>query len=91
MKLKNLDNVWQRKENFSLLNLPFVTYLVEPSLKNPFSETITYIAPFKGAIVIHEPINGIFFSISETEKGCENHLQKLLDAIFHKLNNVIQT
>ena len=91
MKLKNLDNVWQRKENFSILDLPFATYSVEPSLNNQFSERITYIAAFKGAIVIHEPINGIFFSICEAEKGCENHLQKLLDDIFQKLENVIET
>ena len=91
MKLKNLDNVWQRKENFSILDLPFVTYLVEPCFKNQFSERITYIATFKGAIVIHEPINGTFFSINEAEKGCEIHLQKLLDDIFQKLENVIET
>jgi hypothetical protein len=64
---------------------------VQPSFKHQFSERITCIATFKGAIVIHEPINGIFFSINEAEKGCEIHLQKLLDDIFHKLENVIET
>jgi hypothetical protein len=91
MKLKNLDNVCQRKKNFSILNLPFVTYLVEPSINNQFSKRITYIATFKGAIVIHEPINGIFYSINEAEKGCEIHLAILLDDIFQKLENVIET
>ncbi|MFT4803628.1 MAG: hypothetical protein ACI9YE_000823 [Psychroserpens sp.] len=62
--------------------------MVEPSFQNQFSERITYIATFKGAIVIHEPINGILFSISEAEKGCEIHLQKLLDDIFYRLENV---
>ena len=91
MKLKNLDKVWQRRKNFSILNLPFVTYLVEPSFKNQFSERITYIATFKGTIVIHEPINREFYSINEAEKGCEIHLQKLLEDIFQKLENVIET
>jgi hypothetical protein len=65
--------------------------LIEPSFKNQFSERITYIATFKGAIEIHEPINGIFYSINEAEKGCEIHLQKLLDDIFYRLENVIET
>jgi hypothetical protein len=58
--------------------------LAELSFKNQFSESITYIATFKGAIVIHEPINGAFFSINEAEKGCEIHLQKLMDDFFFK-------
>ena len=78
MKLKNLDNVWQRKENFSILDLPFVTYLVEPSFKNQFSDRVTYIATFKGAIVIHLPINGTFFSINEAEKGLRKSSPKII-------------
>jgi hypothetical protein len=68
------------------LYLPFVTYLMQPSFKNQFSERNTYIASFKGAIVIQDPINGTFLSISEAERGCEIHLQKLLDDIFDRVN-----
>jgi hypothetical protein len=90
MKLKDLTPVWSNRNNFAVLDLPFITYLVEPDWANDIiTSNKKYVASFKGSILVHEAIINDFTSIEEAKMACEAHLGKILKLIFQKLFKVV--
>ena len=86
MKLKNLDKVWHRNECYSIFSLPFVCYSVQPLQANVVKK---YVVNFKASIFYPEPISAIYDTITEAEIACENHLTKLMEYLFVRMEDIL--
>ena len=89
MKLKNLDKVWHRNECYSIFNLPFVCYSVQPVHRQKNISKQKYVVSFKACILYPEPMNTIFNTITEAEIACENHLTKLMEYLFERMKDIL--
>jgi len=93
MKLKDLKEVWHVGSNYAILSLPFVSYSVQPHWKNrlePNKLNHRFMASYKSSIAVNQTFENEFLSMEDTIKGCEMHLQKLLDYLFLKLDKVVE-
>lgn len=93
MKLKDLKDVWHVGSNYAILSLPFVSYSVQPHWRNRFELDPTrhrFMASFKSYIAVNQTFDNEFFSTEEAMRGCELHLQNLLDYLFLKLDKVVE-
>ena len=92
MKLKNLNTIWHIGRNYAILSLPIVCYSVQPhwrnSLESDFSKHRFQVS-FNTSVVFNDAIDEEFFTIEEGQKACEKHLNKLLEHILFRLENVV--
>jgi hypothetical protein len=89
MKLKNLDKVWHRNECYSIFSLPFVCYSVQPVHRQQTISKQKYVVNFKASILYPEPMATIFDTITEAEIACENHLTKLIEYLFERMEDIL--
>jgi hypothetical protein len=92
MILKDLKEEWHVGSNYAILSLPIVTYSVQPHWRNNF-ETIEsrlrYVVSYKSNIALSQSIEEEYESIEDAKKGCEKHLQRLLEYLFLKLDKIV--
>ncbi|WP_341225575.1 hypothetical protein [uncultured Arcticibacterium sp.] len=90
MRLKNLDKVWHRNESCSIFNLPFACYSVQPLFHQKGIKVQKYVVSFKASVLFPEPMDNIFDTVTEAEIACENHLTKLMNYLFGKMEHIIE-
>ncbi len=92
MKIKDLTQIWIVGSNYAILNLPFVTYSVQPHWRNSFESNTAnhrFMASFKSSIMVNETFENEYKCAEDARKGCEKHLSELLGYLFEKLENVV--
>jgi hypothetical protein len=92
MKLKDLKEEWHVGSNYAILSLPFVTYSVQPHWRNRFESVHAkhrYTISYKSSIVVNYTFEEEYISIEAGRKSCEQHLQKLLNYLFLKLERIV--
>ena len=93
MKLKDLKDIWHVGSNYAILSLPFVSYSVQPHWRNKYESSVLkhrYVISYKSSIVINQSFEEEYDTIAAGMKGCEKHLQKLMDYLFMKLESVVE-
>ena len=93
MKLKDLKEIWHVGSNYAILSLPFVSYSVQPHWRNKYESSVLkhrYVISYKSSIVINQSFEEEYDTIAAGMKGCEKHLQKLMDYLFMKLESVVE-
>ncbi|MCP9761512.1 hypothetical protein [Lacihabitans soyangensis] len=93
MKIKDLTQVWIIGNDYVILNLPIVTYSVQPHWRNNFEPNNAnhrYIASFKSSIILNQTFENEYKCEEDARKGCEKHLTNLLEYLFTQLNKVVE-
>lgn len=92
MKIKDLTEIWHVGSNYAILSLPIVTYSVQPHWKNNFEPNKTnhrFMASYKSTMAVNQTFEYEYTSQEAAILGCEEHLQKLLEYLFIRLDKVI--
>ncbi|MCA0366387.1 MAG: hypothetical protein LCH67_20295 [Bacteroidetes bacterium] len=91
--MKDLSKIWIIGSNYAILSLPIITYSVQPHWRNKIRANEVehrFTASFKSTVEIFQSFECEYKTMEEAKKGCEHHLQKLMDYLFLKLENVVE-
>jgi len=91
MKLQDVSQLWSDFDEVAILSLPFISYAVEPHFLNRFvgESRKEYRISYKGSFPYPIETYRGYDTVGLAKKACEEHLERLVNYLFSKLDGVI--